>query len=175
MSQGQNLPLQLSVCSGATELSRVSTLRGPRGGHMLGHPPAWHESLALAHPGTPVWSVSGPSCLAGPGHSKRGNWGTAAAPRAVPRFFQFLMPAPQVAAWGDSGTATLRMMQVQPPAQPLPPGLATSQASGGKVLGLRGHGGNSPGASHLSTPGPVSDHGHHLSPRMWSLDFVSVL
>lgn len=48
-----------------------------------------------------------PDRLAGPGLSKQGNGGRVAAPRGVPWFFQFPMPAPQVAAWDDSGTYAL--------------------------------------------------------------------
>lgn len=58
--------------------------------------------------GTPVESFSAQGCLAGPGHTEQGNWATVAAPRAAPRFFQFPMPASQVAAWSDLGTYALR-------------------------------------------------------------------
>lgn len=65
--------------------------------------PAWHTPGF----GTPVEISSGPTHLAGLYHSEQGNWGTVAAPWAVPQFFQFPIPAPQVAAWGDSGTDAL--------------------------------------------------------------------
>lgn len=65
------------------------------------------------------------------------------------------------------------MTQIQPLAEPLPPGPSTSQASGGKVRGSRGRGGNSPGASHLPEQCPAGHHVHQLSLRLWSMDFVS--
>lgn len=70
-------------------------------------------------PGAPVECISGPNCLAGLGHSKP-NWGTGAAARAVPWFFQFLMPAPQVAVQGDSGTDALCVALIQLLVEPLP-------------------------------------------------------
>lgn len=116
--------LQLSLCSGATELSSATLRDSPRG-HTLGHP--W--------PGTRAWFGAPwhtcverlwPQLPGRPRPPQAGELGHGRCAQAAPWFFQFLMPAPQVAAWGDSGTATFCMMQVQPPAEPLPPGLATS-------------------------------------------------
>lgn len=59
-------------------------------------------------------------CLAGLGHSKQQNWGTSAVARAVPWFFQFLIPAPQVAVQGDSGTDALCVALIQLLVEPLP-------------------------------------------------------
>lgn len=68
-------------------------------------PTARRQSPALAR--TPMESFSGARCPAGPGPTEQGNWGTVAAPRAAPRFFQFPVPASQMAAWSDLGTHTL--------------------------------------------------------------------
>lgn len=93
--------------------------RASPGTSSLGHPPGWQESLAWAHLGH-LWSVSsGLNCLAGLGHSKQ-NWDTGAAARAVPWFFQFPMPAPQVAVQGDSGTDALCVVLIQLLVEPLP-------------------------------------------------------
>lgn len=58
--------------------------------------------------------------LAGLGHSKEQNWGTSAIARAVPWFFQFLIPAPQVTVQGDSGTDALCVALIQLLVEPLP-------------------------------------------------------
>lgn len=65
------------------------------------------------------------------------------------------------------------MTQIQPLAEPLPPGPTTFQASGGEVRGSRDRGGNSPGASPLPKQCLACDRAHRLSLRMWSTDFVS--
>jgi hypothetical protein len=88
----------------------------------LAHPPGWHKSLTLAHLcGTPVAPGLWPQLPGRPGPLQQEKWGMMAAPRAEPRFFQFLIPVPQVAAWGDSGTDALCLTQIQPPGQSLSP------------------------------------------------------
>lgn len=47
---------------------------------------------------TPVRTSLSPISWQALGHSEQGNWGMVAAPWAAPQFFQFPMPAPQVAA-----------------------------------------------------------------------------
>lgn len=62
--------------------------------------------------------------------------------------------------------------QIQPLAELLPPpGPTTPQANGGEVRRSGGHGGNSPGVSHL--PKPRLAGVHRLGPRMWTLSMAT--
>lgn len=142
-------------------MSSVVAPGGPGGDRTPERPLAWQEPAG----GTPVTTRGARlwPWLPGraPGHSTQGNWGMAAAPTAAPQFFQFPMPIPLAAEWGDSGTGTLFMTHIAQ-AQP-PPRLVVAARWWGQEVAVAIRWGRSP-----PKPGPARAH------RRQDLDFVSV-
>lgn len=113
--------------------------------------PTWlAQEPVLGTPGAPVEHISGPSCLAGLGHSEQ-NWGTELG--LHPGFSSSRCPPLRWQLHSDSGTDALCVALIQLHVQALP-SPATSQALGGKVVGSIGQ---LPAVARLPKPGAAHD------------------